>query len=131
MLEEIALLHQSDQKPRFLPRALAKLWVGGLCPTHSLPWLLCDIEPQLRKTDYHFAGIVLRFAPYLAGFYALVTLVLLAIYIFVAPPESHRFRDLTRSEFISEPQREQAVFIVSDDLVLLHDAVPWPFSMMR
>ena len=129
MVEALALRRSPTDAPHFLPRAMATLWLDGACPTDRLPWLLCDREPSLRNYDFHFAGLMMKGASYLSGIYAIVFAVLLGIYIFVVPPRSHRPRDIERSVFISEPQREQAVFLT--DEIRLHDAVPWPAAMMR
>ncbi len=131
MREVLALRHTRDDQPRFLPRALANLWLDGVCPTDRLPWLLCDAEPALKKSDFQFAGVLKRMASYLGGIYGVVFAVLLGVYIFVVPPQAHRFRNVERDVFISEPQHEQAVFMISDRLIALHDSVPWPRAMMR
>lgn len=131
MREALALRHGPNDAPRFLPRALANLWLDGACPADRLPWLLRDMEPRLKKSDFQFAGVLMRTASYLSGIYGILFAVLLGVYIFVVPPKSHRFRDVERDVFISEPQREQAVFIIRDRLILIHDPVPWPSGMVR
>jgi len=129
--ESVALRHGPNDEPHFLPRALAKLWLDGVCPTDRLPWLLHDIGPTLKKSDFQFAGVLILFGSFLSGFYGILFAVLLSIYIFVAAPNSHRHRSIEPDVFTSEPQREQTVSLFNDCLIQFHDAVPWPRAMMR
>jgi len=129
--EALVLRRGPDDDPRFLPRAMAKLWLDGVCPTDRLPWLLNDMEPSFKKSDFQSADVVIRLASALSWIYGIAFLVLLSVYIFVVPQRSHRFRNVDRQVFISEPQHEQAIFMIGDRLILLHDAVPWPPEMRR
>jgi len=131
MREALALRRGPADPPRFLPRALANLWLDGICPAERLPWLLCDAEAQFKKSDFQFGGTLIRIGSYVGGIYGILFAALLGVYIFVVPPKSHRFRDVDRDVFISEPQREQAVFLINRRLIRFHDIVPWPPAMMR
>jgi len=82
-----------------------------------LPRLLHAIEPELRHADYapfFGANASLTAQKWLCGILGALGLALLGVYLFLVPPASRSYRNITTQEWLSQPVNRVQYWDVSD-----------------
>ena len=101
--EALALWQTPSGKSRMLPRMLSASWQRGECPTELLPATLHAIAPRLNWSDFSIGGALRSVAHWLALGNLLAAVGYFAIYLWLAPPRTHRPRDVGRADWVVAP----------------------------
>lgn len=104
--EAFGIRSEADGRYHILPPVLAQLWQENQVDATQLPRLLRAIEPELKRGDYppfSDATAGRKLQKWLFSILLGLGVVMLGLYVFVVPPASHSYRNITLQDWLSRP----------------------------
>lgn len=112
--EVLGLRSNVDGRYHMLPVSLTRLWQKGRIRTEDLPRVLAEVEYGLKTSDFYSARLNPLFKamiPIFAGA-GVLALVYFAFQVVTPAPASHRFQNLSVTEWLSRPQQEATLNLI-------------------
>jgi hypothetical protein len=106
--EAFGIRSEADGRYHILPAILVQFWHENQVDATQLPRLLRAIEPELKRGDYppfSDATAGRKLHKWLCSILLGLGVVMLGLYVFVVPPASHSYRNITLQDWLSRPVR--------------------------